>query len=122
MPNRSSVSDLGQLFGDLVVGAAQVALLERLLALEPDPVEEVPEAFDATAVGRTPPAVEHALERLVEVPVRQQVVGELREDGVGVVDQVDPGCRPTVGRRTARSSATPVDGTARRRRPCSAAW
>ena len=74
-----------ELLGDLGVGAAEVTLLEQLLAFDPELVEQVAQSLDLFAVGGLPPPVEHALQRLVQVAVGQQVVGQLLEDGVGVV-------------------------------------
>lgn len=79
--------DLLELLGDLAVGATEVTALELLLPLDPEPVEELAQALDLVAVGGLPAAVEHPLERLVEVAVGQEVIGELGQDGVGVVDQ-----------------------------------
>ncbi len=76
-----------ELLGDLAVGAAEVTAVELLLALEPQLVEQVAQSLDLLAVRGPPPPVEHALERLVQVAVGQQVVGQLRQDGVGVVGQ-----------------------------------
>ena len=87
MPMRSSASDLLELLGHLAVGTAQVTPVELLLPLEAQLVEQVAQPLDLLAVGGPPPPVEHALQRLVQVAVGQQVVGQLREDGVGVVDE-----------------------------------
>ena len=76
-----------ELFGDLGVRTAQVALFEQLLALHPQLVQQVPKPLHLVTVGGLPPAVEHALKRFVQVPVSQEVVGQLLEDGVGVVGQ-----------------------------------
>ncbi len=73
--------------GDLGVGPAEVALLEQLLALHADPVEEVAQTLDLLAVGRLPAPVEHALQRLVEVAVGQEIIRQLLQDRVGVVDR-----------------------------------
>ena len=87
MPARSSASTSLQLLGHLVIGAAQVATVELLLALEAKLVQQVAQALDLGAVRGAPPTVEHPLQRLVQVAVGQQVVGQLRQDRVGVVDQ-----------------------------------
>ena len=75
-----------QLLGYLPVGAAQVTLVELVLTFEAELVEQVPQPLDLVAVRGAPPTVEHPLQRLVHVAVGQQVVGELRQDPVGVVD------------------------------------
>ena len=110
MPLALLVQDVLELLGDLAVGPAQVALSELVLALQPELVQQLPQALDLLAVGGLPAPVEHPLQRLVEVPVGQQVVGQLRQHRVGVVDQATPGCRPSAGSRTARSSPTPIGG------------
>ena len=76
-----------QLGGDLGVGPAEVALLEQLLALHAELVEQFAQTLDLLAVGRLPAAVEHALQRLLQVAVGQQVVRQLLQDRVGVVDR-----------------------------------
>ena len=76
-----------ELLGDLRVGAAEVALLQQLLAFHAQPVEQVAQPLDLLAVGGPPAAVEHPLERVVQVAVGQQVVGQLLQDRVGVVDR-----------------------------------
>jgi len=78
---------LRQLFGDLVERAAEVATVADLLALEPEPLEQVAQALHVLAVRRPPAAVEHALQRLVQISVGEQIVRQLREDRVGIVDE-----------------------------------
>ena len=76
-----------QLLGDLAVGAAEVAAVELLLPLQAQLVQQVAQPLDLFPVRGPPPPVEHPLQRLVQVAVGQQVVGQLRQHGVGVVDQ-----------------------------------
>ena len=67
--------------------ATEVASVANLFSLEAQPFEEVAQSLHLLAVGGAPTAVEHSLERLVEVTVGEQVVGQLREDRVGVLDE-----------------------------------
>jgi hypothetical protein len=84
-----------ELLGHLAVGATQVTPLELLLTFEPELVQEIAQSLHLLAVGGAPPAVEHPLERFVEVAVGQEVVGQLRQHRVGVVDQRVLGSVPT---------------------------
>ena len=77
--------DVLQFVGDLGVGPTQVTLFEQFLSLHPQLVEQLAQALDLVAVGRAPPTVEHPLEGLLQVPVGQEVIGQLLQDGVGVV-------------------------------------
>ena len=87
IPMRSSASTCFELLGHLSVGAPQVAAVQLLLPLEAQLVEQFAQTLDLLAVGGPPPPVEHPLQRLVQVAVGQQVVGQLGQHRVGVVDE-----------------------------------
>ena len=89
------VDDVVQLGGDLVVHAAEVVLVEALLALLAELGEEIAEAVETLTVGPAHAVLHHAAQRSVDVAVVQQLVGELAEQGVGVEIEAHAGCRPT---------------------------
>ena len=86
-PTRSSATTCGELLGHLAVGAAEVSPFELSSRSSRSRSSRSRRPSTSLAVGGPPAAVEHPLQRLVQVPVGQQVVGQLREDGVGVVDE-----------------------------------
>ena len=70
-------------------------------------VQQVPQPLDLLAVGRARAPVEHPPQRVVEVAVGQEVVGELGQERVGVVDQRILGPVPPSVVVVARSSRGP---------------
>ena len=99
------LDDLAQLVGDVVVHAAEVVLLQALLALAAQVLEHLAEALDAIAVGRLEPLLEHAPQGGVDVAVVEQVVGELAEDLVGAELEARSGCRPSASTGTGGPAA-----------------
>ncbi len=89
------VDDLVELPGDVVVHAAEVALLQLLAPALAELVEHLPQAHELLAV-----AVAHALlheptQRRVQIAVVEEVVGHLLEQGVGVEVEAALGSVPS---------------------------
>src|SRR5581483_7092705 len=108
------------------VDAAEVVLLEFVLAPPPQPLHQLAHTGQPLAVLVAEPGLHHPAQRGVEVAVVQQVVGDLGEDVVGVeleagLCAVPAAVAETDGHRTGPS---PDPGTSPwcRRRPCSSAW
>ena len=78
------VDDVVELAGDLVVHPTEVEAVEPLLAFAPQLVEQLADAGEALAVPVAQPLVHHPAQRRVDVPVVQQLVGELLEQCVAV--------------------------------------
>ena len=70
--------------GDLVVHAAEVELVEALLALLAQLLHQLAQALHALAVAVAHALLHHPAQRGVDVAVVEQVVGELVEQPVGV--------------------------------------
>ena len=88
---RAPVDHLAQLLGDVVVDAAEVVALELVAALAPKLLEQLADALDPFAVPVAEPGLHHPPQGRVEVAVVEQVVGDLREDRVGV--ELEPDLR-----------------------------
>ena len=78
------VDHVAQLLRDVVVDAAEVVLLELLLALAPQLLEHLAQAHELLAVAILEARLQHAPQGRVEVAVVEQVVGDLAEDVVGI--------------------------------------
>jgi hypothetical protein len=78
------VDDLAQRLGDLLVDAPEVVLLELVPPAPPQALHEVAHAHHLLAVAVAEALLHQAAQRSVEVPVVQQVVGDLLEDRLGV--------------------------------------
>src|SRR5581483_12400604 len=119
------VDDLAKLTGDVVVDAAEVVLLEFVLAPPPQPLHQLAHTGQPLAVLVAEPGLHHPAQRGVEVAVVQQVVGDLGEDVVGVeleagLCAVPAAVAETDGHRTG-PSPDPATSPWSRRRPCSSA-
>ena len=90
IPAPLLVEDLVELLGDVVVDAAEVAVLE-LLAAGAGAAARASRArpMSSLAVAVLEALLEHPAQRGVEVAVVQQVVGHLREERVGVEVEAD---------------------------------
>ena len=82
------VDDVVQLVGDLVVDAAEVELVELVLALLAQLVHQLAQALHALAVAVAHALLHHPPQRRVHVAVVEQVVGELVEEPLGI--EVEP--------------------------------
>ena len=91
-PLALHVDDLVELFGDVVVDAAEVAALELLPAPLAQPLEHLAQAHELLAVAVLEPLLHHPAQGRVEVAVVQEVVGHLVEQRLGV--EVEAGLRP----------------------------
>ena len=94
MPARSCSTTSCELLGDLVVDAAEVAVLELLLAALAEPLEHLAHAHELLAVAVLEALLEHPAQRRVEVAVVHQLVGHLVEQGVGVEVEAHLGAVP----------------------------
>ncbi len=88
------LDDVAQLLRDVVVHTAEVVALELVAALAAELLEHLADAFEALAVAVAEPGLHHPPEGVVEVAVVQQVVGDLREDRIGVELEPDLGAVP----------------------------
>ena len=86
---RSSVDDVAQLLGDVVVDTAEVVLLELVAAPAAQLLEQLAQALHSLAVAVAEAGLHQPPQRGVEVAVVQQVVGDLAEDRVGVELEAD---------------------------------
>ena len=77
--------ELAQLLRDVLVHAAQVEAVERILATLTDLLEHLADALDALAVAVLEALLHHPAQRRVEVAVVEQVVGQLLHD----VERID---------------------------------
>ena len=93
-PRALLVDDVVQLLGDVVVDAAEVAGVELLAAALAEPLDHVAQAHELLAVAVVEALLEHPAERRVQVAVVEEVVGHLREEGVGVDVEPDLGAVP----------------------------
>ena len=120
--------DLVELPRELGHAAVGVALGEHLLAAAAQLVEEVSQAGDLVAVGSVEAAAQETTQRVVEVTAGEEVVGEPRQEVVGVEVGELLGAVPfrvvvagahglVPGLTCARGR-----GRGRRTRPCSTAW
>ncbi len=82
---------LAQLLRDVVVDAPEVVALELVTALAPKLLEHLADALEPFAVAVAKPGLHHPPEGVVEVAVVEQVVGDLREDRIGV--ELEPDLR-----------------------------
>ena len=88
------VDDVAQLLGDVVVHAAEVVLLEQVRPPAPQLLHQLPQALQPLAVAIPEAALHHAPQRVVEIAVVEQVVGDLLQDAVGVELEADLGAVP----------------------------
>ena len=103
--SRSSVDDVAELLGDVVVDAAEVVLLELVATLAAQLLEHLADALDALAVLVLEARLHHAAQGRVEVAVVEQVVGDLAEDVVGVRARSRPASRPNASTRPVEPSS-----------------
>src|SRR5205823_4683612 len=90
------VDDLLERFGDLAVDAAEVVVLEPLLALLTELLEQLAHALDLTALAVLEALLHQPAQSGVDVAVVDEIVGDLRQDRVGV--EVEPDLCPVPAR------------------------
>ena len=93
-PAALHVQHLAQGLGDLLVDAPEVVLLEAVAALAPQALHEVAHAHELLAVAVPEALLHEAAQGRVQVPVVQEVVGDLLEDRLGVEVEADLGAVP----------------------------
>ena len=114
IPARSWSTMSFELLGDVVVDAAEVAVLELLPPALAQPLEHLAHAHQLLAVAVLEALLEHPAQRGVEVAVVEQVVGHLRRAARRRRGRTRPACRPTREYRNAGPSGG-IDGYACRR-------
>src|SRR5207245_6646074 len=111
------VDHLTEAFGDVVIDTAQVVALELVLPATAEPLEQLPHTGHPLPLAVAEALLQHPPQGLVEVPVVEQVVGDLAEHVVGVEVEAGLGAIPArvLEAGHVRSLATPVGGPATHR-------
>ena len=86
------VDDVGELAGDLVVHIPEIEPLETISTGLTQALEQLAQTGDGVAIGCVQPVVHQSPQGGVDIPVLDQVVGNRRQDVVGV--RLEPALRP----------------------------
>ncbi len=81
--------DVPEALRDVVVDPAQVVALQLVAPAPAQPFQQLPHARHLFPVAVPEPLLHHAPQRLVEVAVVEQIVGDLRQDVAGVQFETD---------------------------------
>ena len=105
------VHHVTEALGDVVVHPAEVMLFEPLATFLGEFAQDLPQPLDPLPVGVVEPRIHHPPKRSRQVPVVEQVVGDLGHDVAGVKGEPRLGAVPSRVGVSQRSTGHAPEGT-----------